>query len=78
MNELVQLFLLTPRHCGHLSEQVGCRKLTDKGVKHLLKLTELEKVRLGRCRKLTDDAFDGFATAFPKLRELDVASCRLR
>ncbi|KAG2764426.1 hypothetical protein PC129_g12058 [Phytophthora cactorum] len=56
---------------------VGCRKLTDKGVKRLFKLRELEKLRLGRCRKLTDEAFDGFAVSFPKLRELDVANCRL-
>ncbi|KAL3670149.1 hypothetical protein V7S43_004464 [Phytophthora oleae] len=55
----------------------GCRKLTDKGVKSLSKMASLEKLRLARCGKLTDEAFDGFAFKFAKLRELDVASCRL-
>ncbi|KAG1713042.1 hypothetical protein DVH05_000770 [Phytophthora capsici] len=54
---------------------VGCRNVTDKGVKALCKMANLEKLRVGRCGKLTDLAFDKFA--FTKLRELDVASCRL-
>ncbi|ETK83191.1 hypothetical protein L915_11551 [Phytophthora nicotianae] len=69
----------TLRELEHLKslQLVGCHKLTDKGVKRLFKLTELEKLRLGRCRKVTDETFDGFAASFPKLRELDVANCRL-
>ncbi|CEG41554.1 Leucine rich repeat proteins, some proteins contain F-box [Plasmopara halstedii] len=56
---------------------IGCYQVTNLGIEHLLPLKYLEKLRLGRCRKLTDEAFDRFATSFSKLRELDVAYCRL-
>jgi hypothetical protein len=58
--------------------QSGCRLVTDAGIKSLRCLELLETLRLSRCSALTDDAFDEFGSRYPRLKELDIAHCRIR
>lgn len=51
--------------------------MTDAGVKHLAGLCRLQTLVLSRCAKLTHVAFEAFGAAYPVLRFLDVAYCRI-
>ncbi|TMW60900.1 hypothetical protein Poli38472_000942 [Pythium oligandrum] len=55
----------------------GCIQITDEGLKCLTGLCKLEKLVLSRCPKLSDDAFDCVEVAFPHLKQLDIAYCRV-
>lgn len=53
----------------------GCRNLTDRSLKHALKLPELRALSLGYCSRFQPAGFEAITRNCPALEALCVSSC---